>query len=363
MIATLALLTLLAKPNGIAVIVNQQSDTASIVDLATRKTTHVPVGGGPHESAVSPSGSRAVVTNYFKPGVGPGSSLSVLDLASKKELKRIQLDRQAMPHGVQWVDDQKVVCTDERNQRLLLVDVDAGKVEREFVTGQGGSHMLSLNLKANRLVSSNMGGGSVTIFDFKSGERLETVTTGKECEGVGIAPDGKTIWAGNRAEDTISVIDVATRKVVKKIESKGFPYRVQFTPNGKWALIPHAMSGELVVCDVETMTVAKRIKVQSLPSPHSSASGHQVTGHQVPLRSPDPSASGHQVTGHQVTPLRSPVTPSPAGVWPCADSKTALVTLRNDNSVVIVDLLTGETLSRFQVQESPDGVSMKPGSL
>lgn len=323
MIALLALVVLV-KPSGLVVVVNQQSDSASIVDLASHKTVHVPVGSGPHEAAVSPSGKRAVVTNYFKPGSGPGSSLSLLDLDAKKELKRIPLDRQAMPHGVQWVDDKQVVCTDERNQRLLLVDVDAGKVTREYVTGQGGSHMLSLHLKTNRLVSSNMGGGSVTVFDFKTGEKLEMITTGKECEGVGISPDGKTIWAGNRAEDTISVIDMATRKVVKKIDSKGFPYRVQFTPNGKWALIPHAVSGELVVCDVETMTVVRRIKV--------GASGTKV-----------PAAN-----------------PSPAGVWPYRDSNFALVTIRNDNSVVLVDLHHGETISRIEVQSSPDGVAMKP---
>ena len=309
MISTLAFLVAVVKPSGIAVIVNQESDTASIVDIAAFTVTNVPVGGGPHESAVSPSGKRAVVTNYYKQGVGPGSSLSVLDLDSKKEVKRIELDRKAMPHGVQWVDDRTVVCTDERNQRLLLVNVDSGKVDREFMTGQSGSHMLSLNLTANRLVSSNMGGGSVTIFDFKSGEKLETVTTGKECEGVGIAPDGKTIWAGNRAEDTISVIDMSTRKVIKKIESKGFPYRVQFTPNGKWALIPHAVSGELVVCDVKEMTVVRRIKLGA-------------DGVKIPTDNP-----------------------SPAGVWAFANSDFALVTVRNDNSVVIVDLHNGERAS------------------
>lgn len=324
MLTTLVAFALAYKPTGLAVIVNQQSDTATIVDLATSATVHVPVGGGPHESAVSPNGKRAVVTNYFKPGVGPGASLSVLDLATKKEIKRIELDKQAMPHGAEWVDDGKVVCSDERNQRLLLVDVDAGKVEREYVTGQAGSHMLSLNLKANRLVSSNMGGGGVTIFDFKSGEKLETVSTGKECEGVAISPDGTTIWAGNRAEDTISVIDMATLKVVKKIESKGFPYRVQFTPNGKWALIPHAMSGELVVCDVKSMSVARRIKLGE-------------SGVKVPVENP-----------------------SPAGVWPYKDCNFALVTVRNDNSVVIVDLRNGETVGRIEVQKSPDGVSMQP---
>jgi hypothetical protein len=55
MLAALAVCALVAKPTGIAVVVNQQSDTASIVDLATSKAVHVPVGSGPHESALSPN--------------------------------------------------------------------------------------------------------------------------------------------------------------------------------------------------------------------------------------------------------------------------------------------------------------------
>ncbi len=70
--------------------------------------------------------------------------------------------------------------------------------------------------------------------------------TGKECEGVGVTPDGRWVWAGNRAEDTISIIDTRTLEVTKRIPSPGFPYRVQFTPDGKLALIPHANSSSLV---------------------------------------------------------------------------------------------------------------------
>ncbi|MEO7453952.1 MAG: hypothetical protein ABIV13_04230 [Fimbriimonadales bacterium] len=43
------------------------------------------------------------------------------------------------------------------------------------------------------------------------------------------------------------------------------------------------------------------------------------------------------------------------------NSNFALVTIRNDNSVVIVNLHSGETLGRIPVQQSPDGVSMRPG--
>lgn len=325
MLTAFAIASLAPALTGKVVVVNQQSDSASIVDLASMKVVEtVPVGNGPHESAVSPDGKRAIVTNYFKPGIGPGASLSVIDLLTFKETKRIELDKQAMPHGVQWVNNSEAVCTDEKNQRLLLVNIGDGKVTKEFLTGQAGSHMLSLDRKHTRLVSSNMGGGGVTIFDFKSSTRLNTITTGKECEGIGIAPDGKTIWAGNRAEDTISVVDMAQMTVTKKIDSPGFPYRVQFTPNGKYALIPHAVSGELVVCDTKSLSVHKRIRL------------------------------GEKGTKLSIT------NPSPAGVWPYRDSKHALVTVRNDNSMVVLNLESGETLGRVEVGKSPDGVSMKP---
>jgi YVTN family beta-propeller protein len=324
-ITLLAATALLATAplSGKAVVVNQQSDSASVIDVATMKVLkHVGVGGGPHESSVSPDGRRAIVTNYFKPGVGPGESLSVIDLGTLKEVKKIELGADSMPHDVRWINDSEAVCTDERHNRLLLVDVDAGKITREFKTGAQGSHMLSINAAQTKLVCSNMGGGSVTVFDFKTAKRLKTITTGSECEGIGISPDDKWIWAGNRAEDTISIISMEKLEVVKKIDSAGFPYRVQFTPDGKYALIPHARSGELVVCSVQDQKVVRRI----------------------PIRGKSEGFSG------------------PAGVWPYKDSRHALVTVRGDGSMVTVDLEKGTVTGRVEVQVSPDGVSMQPTS-
>jgi hypothetical protein len=36
------------------------------------------------------------------------------------------------------------------------------------------------------------------------------------------------------------------------------------------------------------------------------------------------------------------------------------VTVRNDNSMLVLDLVTGQTLSRVAVQNSPDGVTYSP---
>jgi DNA-binding beta-propeller fold protein YncE len=213
------------------------------------------------------------------------------------------------------------VCTAEDSQALLLVNVESGAIERVYATGRDGSHMLALSPDRQRLFSSNMGGaGSVSVFDFQTGEKVRDIDTGKECEGIGVSPDGRWVWAGNRAEDTVSIIDAGTLELVKTLESPGFPYRVEFTPNGRYALVPHATSGTLMVGDVAGQRVVRYI----------------------PLG------------------MTRVDEPSTAGVFPHPDNVHAFVTVRNDNSMLVVNIESGATLARVAVQESPDGVAWSP---
>jgi DNA-binding beta-propeller fold protein YncE len=309
--------------SGTVVVVNQQSDSVTLIDLKTMTAyRHVAVVGGPHEAAVSPDGRRVVVTNYNKAGVGQQKVLSVLALPSGDTIKTIDLGEYRAPHDVRWVDAERVVVTSEANQALLLVHVDTGAIERVFKTDAGVSHMLALSADRTRLYCSNLRDGSVSAFDFASGRKLKDIKTGAESEGVGVTPDGRWVWAGNRAADTISIIDTRSLEVVKHLPSPGFPYRVQFTPDGKYALVPHANASSLVLGDVATQTIAKSI----------------------PLG------------------MTKVDKPSTAGVFPHPDNRHAFVTVRNDNSMLVLDLVSGETLGRVEVQQSPDGVTYSPVS-
>ena len=307
---------------GTLAVVNQASDTLTLVDLATMEAyKHVGVVGGPHEVAVSPDGARAVVTNYRKPGEGSQKTLSLISLPDGAVLETIDLGEYHAPHDVHWANDHQVVCTVEDNQALLLVDVESGEIERVYETGKDGSHMLALSPDGQRLFSSNISGvGSVSVFDFDSGEKIKDIETGKECEGIGVSPDGRWVWAGNRAEDTVSIIDAQSLELVKTLATPGFPYRVEFTPNGRYALVPHAVSGTLMVGDV---------------------AGQRVIKH-IPLG------------------LTHVEEPSTAGVFPHPDNVHAFVTVRNDNSVLVLNLETGKTLARVEVQSNPDGVAWSP---
>ena len=303
---------------GTVVVVNQQSDSVTLIDLKTLEAyRNVPVVAGPHEAAASPDGRRVLVTNYNKQGVGQQKTLSLIALPSGDTIRTIDLGDYRAPHDVRWVDGSRVVVTVEGSQALLLVNVESGAIERVFKTDAGVSHMLALSTDRTRLYCTNMRDGTVSAFDFKTGQKIKDVRTGKECEGVGVTPDGRWVWVGNRADDTISIIDTRSLEVTKRILSPGFPYRVQFTPNGRWALIPHAQASSLVVADV----------------------GRQVIRKSIPLG---------------MTKIEKPST---AGVFPHPNNRHAFVTVRNDNSMLVLDLETGRTLARVQVQNSPDGVT------
>ena len=302
------------------VVVNQASASVTLVDIGNMVAyRHVPVIGGPHEAAVSPNGDRAIVSNYYPMGT-PGNDLTLISLPEGEVIRHVSLGEYLAPHDVHWVDNQRVVSTAERNNALVMVNVETGEIERVFETENEGSHMLALANDHKRIYSSNMTSGSVSVFDFETGRKIRDIVTGKECEGVGVTPDGLWVWAGNRAEDTVSIIGAQSMMIVKTLHSPGFPYRVEFTPNGRYALIPHAVSGSLMVGDVAGKSVVKYI----------------------PLG------------------MTKVDDPSTAGVIPHPDNVHAFVTVRNDNSMLVLNLETGETLGRVEVQESPDGVAYSP---
>src|SRR5512144_2965402 len=77
---------------GTVIVVNQQSDSITLIDLKKMEAyRHVPVVGGPHEAAASPDGRSVLVTNYNKQGVGQQKTLSLIALPSGDTIKTIDL--------------------------------------------------------------------------------------------------------------------------------------------------------------------------------------------------------------------------------------------------------------------------------
>src|SRR5260370_1397439 len=95
--------------------------------------------------------------------------------------------------------------------------------------------------------------------------RVTNVPAGHGAEGFDVSPDGKEIWAANAQDATVTIIDVASKRVTQTlpISLKG-ANRLKFTPDGKRVLISGLGAGagsNLVLLDADTRKEAKQFNL------------------------------------------------------------------------------------------------------
>ena len=320
-----------AFAQGTLIVLNKSDNTVSLIDLKSKKSVAtVPTGVGPHEAAVSPDGKIAVIANYGAQGQ-PGNSLTVVDISKKEVVRTIDLGEYRRPHGINWLQGNRIVVTAEVNKALLIVDVTSGKVLDAINTEQNVSHMVAVSAKTNRAFVANIGSGTVTVIDLATKKKIADIPTGAGAEGIDISPDEREVWVTNRESNTISVVDQATLKVIATLDSKSFPIRIKFVGDGKHVLVSNAQSGDIAVFDAIARKELKRI-----PMELKAATGQ----------------TEQRLFGTQFG--QSPV---PVGILVIPSVNRAFVANTNADIVTVVDLKEWKVVDRLQAGKEPDGLA------
>jgi len=216
----------------------------------------------------SPDGTTAYISNY---GGGAYNTLTVVDLAAKKVLPAIDLGALRGPHGVAFVGG-RAWFTAEAAKAIGSYDPATKRVDWIMGTGQNRTHMVYVFPDLNQIVTTNVSSASVSIMEKigggaatgpSSGDWNETVVpVGRGSEGFDVSPDGKEIWVANADDGTVSIIDVASKKVIDTLAAnvRG-ANRLKFTPDGKLAFISSLDKPDIAVLDRVTRKEVKRIKV------------------------------------------------------------------------------------------------------
>ena len=68
-----------------------------------------------------------------------------------------------------------------------------------------------------RAFTSDIGAGAVSAMDLVKGTLVRLVPVGPRVEGIAVAPDGSTVWAGSNTNGTVSVIDTKTGAIVETL--------------------------------------------------------------------------------------------------------------------------------------------------
>jgi YVTN family beta-propeller protein len=316
-----------AAPKLSLLALSKHDHTLAIVDPSTLKVVaKVPVGDDPHEVIASEDGQRAYVSNY---GFGALHTLAVIDLVHAKALKPVDLGALRGPHGLDAVGG-KIWFTAEAAKAIGRFDPKTAQVDWIFGTGQDRTHMLHVSADQQHVITTNVSSATLSIIDHDDrpppppppnappgphgapgGDWHQTVVAvGAGSEGFDITPDGKSAWVANAKDGTISIVDLAQKKVVQTLGAN-VPHanRLKVTPDGKRALI--SAGPELVVYDVATRKQVARIPI------------------------------GHGSAGIAIDP----------------DGTRAFVACGPDNYIAVVDLATLTITSKLDVGGEPDGMA------
>jgi YVTN family beta-propeller protein len=300
-------------PSPALLVLNKEDSSLAIVDPSTKKVVaRVPTGEGPHEVVASADGRLAFVTNYGSRS--PGSTLSIIDLTTQKEVRRLDLGSLRRPHGIFFADD-RVYFTAEANRVIARYDPSANQIDWIFGTGQAGTHIVLVSKDRNRIFTANIGGDSITVIERASESapwNAIVVPVGKGPEGIDLSPDEKELWAAHSRDGGVSVIDIASKKVTQTMDVRTKrSNRLKFTPDGKRVLISDLEGGELVVLDAVARTESKRIQLGRMPE----------------------------------------------GILVVPDGSRAYVAVAGENKLAVLDLKTFEVVDQISPGGGPDGMA------
>ncbi|HEX4232380.1 MAG TPA: YncE family protein [Bryobacteraceae bacterium] len=315
-----------STPHEALLVLSKGDHTIAIVDPSTLKVVaKAPVGEDPHEVIASANGRFAYVSNY---GGGRYNTLALIDLVHQKALPSIDLGPLRGPHGLDFVDG-KVWFTAEGAKAIGRYDPATKKVDWILGTGQNRTHMVWVSQDLKRIYTTNVSSGTVSIIEKVNrpapppgrppmgppgGDWNETVVpVGAGSEGFDVTPDGRELWTADAQDGTVSVIDLAVKRVTDTLQAnvKG-ANRLKFTPDGKLAFISSLSSPDLTILDVATHKEVKRLNL-----------GHRGA----------------------------------AGILMQPDGSRGFVAVTGGNDVAVVDLKRLEVTGHIDAGPQPDGLA------
>lgn len=313
--------------SGTLIVLNKSDDSADLIDLESQKSVvTLPTGDGPHEVATSPDGKTAVITNYGRKN-WPGSSLTVIDISSKKVIKTIPLSYRA-PHGIEFIDENRLLITCEEDKQLVILNWKTGRAEGAINTEQETSHMVVYVPKHQRAFVANIRSGSVSVIDVENGKLEKILKTGNGAEGLSLSADQSEVWVTNRADNSISIVNTESLNIEETLVSNEFPIRAKATSDGKYVLISNAKTGDVNIFDAKSRKLIKTISME------------------VTAREKEASRLFQDFND----------SPVPVGILILPDNSHAFIANTNADVITVIDLTKMEIVYRLTAGKEPDGL-------
>ncbi len=302
-------------PDGArAVVTNWLSDTISVIDVTPaglRVSATLPVGDEPRGVRVSPDGSKAYVA------VSGEDAVAVVDLKAGKVAARVEVGDEPW-HLALTPDGKRLAVGNALSEDLTVVDLQTLKAA--FRVKLGGRNPRRMAVSPDGawayLTHVTERGGATTIPNIERGlviaNRLARIPLASEAarelvaldirgfgaadlEGVAVSPDGQSLavavggtgdlyflrqplpFTGGAGPDPIMDPKLyADKQKQRRINYRGRPTSVVFTPDGKKVLAANYMTNEVSVFEWESGNEVSKIPLGGPKQPSLARRGEKV---------------------------------------------------------------------------------------
>jgi YVTN family beta-propeller protein len=277
------------SPDGARIYVSVESE--SVLDVVDRKSgeilTKIPLSGRPNNIAITKDGARVLVGIRDKTG-----ALDVIDTATLKNVKSIPVDGSV--HNVYVTPDGKYAVSGSMDTKTAsVVDLKSDQMVWEvkfdrpvrpmaFETNPDGStsrifvelspvHGFAVVDFAKRAEVAR-----IKLPDEPKGFGAAEQRTGVPSHGIGVAPDGKSLWVNSTLANAVFEYSLPDLKLVGHADlplahpvnhapTGAVPEWITFSPDSKFVYVSDSALRSVSVIDTQTLKEVALIPVGEVP--------------------------------------------------------------------------------------------------
>ena len=277
------------SPDGARVYISNEHDvTLDVLDRKTGKVIKkIPLTNRPNNVAVSKDGKRVVVAIAREPG-----ALDIIDAVSLTQTKSIPMNGRL--HNTYVTPDGKYVVSGSVRQKFMnVVDLATEEVAWELKLDAGVRPMtfeVNPDGSTKRVFAQLSELNGFAVIDFARRKEVARIKLpdeptgyapdhrrGSPSHGMGVTPDGKTLWVTSIPANAVFVYSLPDLKLqgnvplpLKTIAGRdkpvpAVPNWVTFTPDSKLIYISNAAAMSVTAIDVDAKKVVAVIPVGQVP--------------------------------------------------------------------------------------------------
>lgn len=306
-----------------------------------------------------------------------GNSISAIDLASGM----VQIVPVAIsPHNVQITTDGARLLAvgspvgdghghgagaahDQKETKGRLLIFDAVKLSSgPMATVQVGTHPahVVVDRAGQRAFVTNAGDNTVAVIDLSRRTVVRTIATGRYPHGLRLSPNGAELYVANVQDGSVSVIDTAKLAEVGRIPVGRAPVQVGFTPDGNRVYVSLRDENSVAIIDTPSRTKIGTIAVGRGPiQVHATPDGRFVyVANQGTDTEPADTVSVIEVANGQVVDtIRTGK--GAHGVAVSDDGLLVLVSNITDGTVSVIEDAKRAVTATFSVGRGPNGITYR----